>query len=42
MKDPDYDNEKEKEIIEGLKSIIDKRIQTLKINDSVITSASYA
>ncbi len=41
-KDPDYDNEKEKEIIEWLKSIIDRRIGTLKINDSVITSASYA
>ena len=41
-KSPDYDNEKEKEIIEWLKSIIDKRIETLKINDSVITSASYA
>jgi len=41
-KDPEYDKEKEKEIIEGLKSIIDKRIETLKINDSVITSASYA
>ncbi len=41
MTDPEYNNEKEKEIIEGLKSIIDKRIGTLKINDSVITSASY-
>ena len=40
--DEDYNNEKEKEIIEGLKSIIDKRIETLNINDSVITSANYA
>lgn len=41
-KDPEYNKEKEKEIIEWLKSIIDKRVETLKINDSVITSASYA
>lgn len=40
--DPEFNKEKEKEIIEGLKAIIDKRIETLKINDSVITSASYA
>ena len=40
--EPDYDNKKEKEIIEWLKSIIDKRVETLNINDSVITSASYA
>ena len=38
----DYDQERENSIIEGLKSIIDKRIETLNINDSVITSASYA
>jgi len=38
----DYTPKKEKDIIEGLKSIIDKRIETLNINDSVITSASYA
>ncbi|NDK08383.1 protein translocase subunit SecD [Candidatus Gracilibacteria bacterium] len=38
----DYDKQKEKSIIEGLKSIIDKRVEKLKINDSVITSASYA
>lgn len=37
--DKDYD---EKSIIEGLKSIIDKRINTLKINDSVILTADYA
>lgn len=41
-KDPDFDKEKENEIIEWLKSIIDKRVETLNINDSVITSASYA
>lgn len=40
--DPDFDKQKENEIVEWLKSIIDKRIETLKINDSVITSASYA
>ncbi|USN58531.1 MAG: hypothetical protein H6767_09970 [Candidatus Peribacteria bacterium] len=38
----DYDSSREKSIIEGLKSIIDKRVETLNINDSVITSASYA
>jgi len=37
----DYDSKKEKEIIEWLKAIIDKRIETLKLNDSVITSANY-
>lgn len=41
-KDTEYDNEKEKQIIEWLKSIIDKRVETLNINDSVITSADYA
>ncbi len=41
-KEKDYNKQKEKSIIEGLKSIIDKRIETLKINDSVITSADYA
>nr|MDD3719914.1 protein translocase subunit SecD [Candidatus Gracilibacteria bacterium] len=39
---PDYDKTKEKSIIEGLKSIIDKRVEALHINDSVITSSSYA
>lgn len=38
----DFDNTKEKEIIEGLKSIIDKRVQALNINDSEINDASYA
>ncbi len=37
-----YNKEKEKEIVEWLKSIIDKRIESLNINDSVITTASYA
>ena len=37
----DYNAQRENAIIEGLKSIIDKRIETLSINDSVITSASY-
>ena len=37
----DYSPEKEKQILEWLKSIIDKRIQALQINDSVITTASY-
>lgn len=40
-KAPDYDKEKEKSIIEGLKSIIDKRVQVLNINDSQITGANY-
>jgi preprotein translocase subunit SecD len=39
--EPDYNKQKEKSIIEGLKSIVDKRVETLNINDSVITSASY-
>jgi protein-export membrane protein SecD len=38
----DFDKQKEKSIIEWLKSIIDKRVEKLKINDSTITSASYA
>ncbi len=37
----DYNPQKEKQILEWLKSIIDKRIQALQINDSVITTASY-
>ena len=39
--DVDYNSSKEKEIIEWIKSIIDKRIETLNINDSVIASANY-
>ena len=38
----DYNPEREKSIIEWLKSIIDKRVTTLKINDSVIVTADYA
>jgi protein-export membrane protein SecD len=37
----DYNSQRENAIIEWLKSIIDKRVETLNINDSVITSASY-
>ncbi len=37
----DFNSTKQNEIIEWLKSIIDKRIETLNINDSVITSANY-
>lgn len=40
-KSEDYNKAKESEIIEWLKSIVDKRIESLNINDSVITSASY-
>lgn len=40
-KEKDYNISKENSIIEWLKSIIDKRIESLKINDSVITTASY-
>lgn len=38
----EIDKNKEKEIIEWLKSIIDRRIEALKINDSEINDASYA
>ena len=41
-KEKDYSPKREKSILEGLKRIIDKRIESLKINDSVITTASYA
>lgn len=37
----DYDSNRKKAVIEGLKSIIDKRVESLNINDSVITGASY-
>ena len=40
-KESDYTKEKESQIVEWLKSIIDKRVETLNINDSVITSANY-
>lgn len=38
----DYNRKKETEIVEWLKSIIDKRVETLNINDSEINDASYA
>ncbi|MDQ7023691.1 MAG: hypothetical protein Q9M97_09450 [Candidatus Gracilibacteria bacterium] len=41
-KEADYSPQREKQILEGLKSIIDKRIQKLQINDSIITTANYA
>ena len=41
-KEKDYNREKEKSIIEWLKAIIDKRVESLKINDSVIMTADYA
>lgn len=41
-KEKDYSPQREKQILEWLKSIIDKRIEKLQINDSVITTASYA
>jgi len=41
-KQKDFDVKKEKEVIEWLKSIIEKRVQTLNINDSEINDASYA
>lgn len=41
QQEEDYNAQRKNSVIEGLKSIIDKRIETLNINDSVITSASY-
>lgn len=40
-KEPDYNKQKENDIVEWLKRIIDKRVQSLNINDSVISSANY-
>lgn len=40
-KEEDYDSNKERSIIEWLKSIIEKRVETLNINDSEIKSANY-
>lgn len=37
-----FNKTREKEVIEWLKSIIDKRVEALKINDSEINDASYA
>lgn len=36
-----YNIQRENSIIEWLKSIVDKRVEALKINDSVITTANY-
>lgn len=36
-----YSISRENSIIEGLKSIIDKRVEALNINDSVITTSNY-
>jgi len=41
-KEADYSPQREKQILEGLKSIIEKRIGALQINDSVLTTADYA
>lgn len=41
QKEEDYDSQRKKSVIEWLKSIIDKRVESLNINDSVITSATY-
>lgn len=40
-KQDDFNVKKEKEVVEWLKSIIEKRVQTLNINDSEINDASY-
>ena len=37
-----FDARRQNDIIEWLKSIIDRRIESLNINDSIISSASYA
>ena len=41
-KEKDFDKNKEKNIIEQLKLIVDKRISSLWIDDSVITTANYS
>lgn len=40
-KEKDYNMARENSILEWLKSIVDKRVEALKINDSVITTANY-
>jgi protein-export membrane protein SecD len=40
-KEEDYNQARKTSIVEWLKGIIDKRVETLNINDSTITSASY-
>lgn len=39
--EPEYNLQRESAIIEGLKSVVEKRVSALNINDSTITSASY-
>ena len=39
--DPTHNLQKETAILEWLKSIIDKRVEALNINDSIITTATY-
>lgn len=41
QKEENYNLSRENSILEGLKSIVDKRVEALKINDSVITTANY-
>jgi len=41
-KESGYNLQRENSILEWLKSIIDKRVEALKISDSVITTANYA
>ncbi len=40
-KEEGYNSQREASIIEGLKSVVEKRIGSLNINDSTISSASY-
>ena len=40
-KSEDFDKAKEKEIVEWLKTIVDKRVEVLNINDSEINDADY-
>lgn len=40
-KEENYNMQRENAILEWLKSIIDKRVEALNINDSVITTANY-
>lgn len=39
---PDFNRQKQDEILEWLKSIIDRRVESLNINDSIITTANYS
>lgn len=40
-KEENYNSQRENSILEWLKSIIDKRVEALKISDSIITTANY-